>query len=214
MPLAAPPGHLWTADAKEPHPPRCRSAAPPGAPRAGLPDTATRRASPKWRRRNPDTTLGPQRRESRRHGSDAGGTPSGRSPHPRGGQGAHRDPAAGPWRREQLAGVQPGAQRPTAASTPHSLRGEAGAEGGATATARDSAASLQPVRSALSRPGGGKERRGARGPGDAITNGLGEFLDRTVGHQPLQPTTSLMPPNVEPCGDIGLRSGLVQVRQQ
>ena len=59
------------------------------------------------------------------------------------------------------------------------------------------------------------ERPGAVGPlGPPTPNGLGEFLDRTVGHQPLQPTTSLMPPNVEPCGDIGLRSGLVQVRQQ
>ena len=78
------------------------------------------------RRRSPDTWPGPMPSSARRPAPDAGGTPAAAHRLRRlAGRDARRARAAGPWRREPLAGVRPGARPPTA-----SRGGRSAASGG------------------------------------------------------------------------------------
>ena len=109
-------GPGYAADTASSGRPRCRSGALSGAPGEGLPDTATPRRSLRPRRRSPDRSPGPALPRSRRPAPDTGGAPAGHSAHRAAGRDGRRDPAAGPWRKERLAGGPRGARPPTAVS--------------------------------------------------------------------------------------------------
>ena len=127
--------------------PRWRSAAPPGAPPAGLPDTATPRGSFRPRRRSPDTPSESAPRGSRRPAPGAGGSRGGHTPHRLAVRDVSRDLAAGPWRTARPAGDPPDEPRPTAVSGARSL-----ASGGHSPVAGDcSCAATGPSRAAGSR---------------------------------------------------------------
>ena len=81
--------------------------------------------TPRPRRRSPDTWPGPMPSSARRPAPDAGGTPAAHRLRRLAGRDARRARAAGPWRREPLAGVRPGARPPTA-----SRGGRSAASGG------------------------------------------------------------------------------------
>ena len=77
--------------------PRCRSAAPPDAPRAVLPGTATPRGSLRPRPRNPGTSWEPAPRGSRQSASGAAGSRDGHTSLRSSVRVARRFLAAGPW---------------------------------------------------------------------------------------------------------------------
>ena len=95
--------------------PRCRSAAQRAAPPGGLPDTASRRALLRPRRRNPDTWSAAVLHGFRRPAPAADGMPAGRTAHPRAVQDVCHNPAAALWRRAPLGGNPRAAPRQAAA---------------------------------------------------------------------------------------------------